>query len=115
MVFLHLAVDGQSRAVREAALTSLEKSVKQWPSLIHSVIRQALNLYLSKVKPTNNALEDEATADKHDRLTGFLLSSAAFGEDDDLSTRESLVADLIIPSHHTLICTRSRRSTYFIC
>lgn len=75
------------------------------------MMRDALIAFLSKDKPpiakTSAATEDgdKPAANKQPRLASLLYTCASFKEDVLLSTKQSLLADLVILGHHPSICT----------
>jgi Generalcontrol nonderepressible 1 (Gcn1) N-terminal len=106
---LHLALEGSTPEVRQGTMTAVAESTLGLPHLTSSVIRDAVNTFLSRSPPASKAAsssEEHAKPwNKHLRLSALLLSSVSFDADLDLAVREDMVVELIIIGHHHLTCT----------
>lgn len=85
------------------------------PLLTNQIAREALTTYISRGKPTSSkAIDDqEVSWNKYGRLSTFLLNCVSFEESLDVSTRESLLVDLVVLAHHNLICMLFEHSLSF--
>jgi len=108
LAFLHLAVDSQSPQVRRAVIRAFEDDVAKQPQLINRIVSESLTVSLTqdKLAKTSSILseEREVSAHRQARLSAFLSSAAALGEDVDLVIRENLMAEFIVLGHHPAIC-----------
>jgi hypothetical protein len=109
LTFLHLAVDSQSSQVRRAVIKELKANAGKQPQVVNSILSESLTRSLIQDKPatskTSNLGEEHGvSAHRQARLLTFLSSTAAIGEDIDLTIRENLMAELIVLGHHPAIC-----------
>jgi hypothetical protein len=78
------------------------------PQLTSHVIRDAVNIFLTRGPPASKlaaSIDEPAKPwNRHARLSALLLSTVSYDADLDLGTREDLIADLIIIGHHDLVC-----------
>ncbi|KDQ56445.1 hypothetical protein JAAARDRAFT_36597 [Jaapia argillacea MUCL 33604] len=118
---LHLAIESQSSEIRRITLSALETLSAQLPDVVVHTVREGLLVYLTnldKVPGKGPVIHDEdekPSVNKEGRLASFLLASVAFKEDADLALKETLVAELIVVSHHPRICGKSRQVWIEIC
>ena len=117
-IFIHLTVHAQGSEVRRSALRTLEAAVARHPKLVHVLVRESLTAALIRdplgpakpaaIAPTSTSDEREKPpVDKQSRYAALLLCCASLknarGIDDTL--RDTLLADLVVLSHHITICT----------
>ncbi|KAI0688462.1 ARM repeat-containing protein [Cytidiella melzeri] len=119
-VFLHLAVESTSTETRRLALASLSKLARQAPELVCAVIATSISSYLTKPKATTkvegSAGEGSLKIVRTDtRLCAYLLTCVGIGADAEQATRESLLLDLLILSHHPSLATGSRLPWIELC
>lgn len=83
---------------------------------MYEAIRQALTAYALRPKPfiKSSSEDDKPTVNKSSRVLTFLLASAAFDEDVDNGTRENLLANSVVISHHPTICVSGHNLTLLI-
>lgn len=98
----------------------MAESTARDPLLTISVIRDAVNTFLSRGPPASKvaASVDEPAKpwNRHARLSALLLSAVSFDTDLDLATREDMITELIIIGHHSLVCMFRTSPVYlFFC
>lgn len=108
-VFIHLAVDSTSSSTRRDAIAALERLSSLLPEVVNRVIRDALIAVLSKDKPAPSKIvvtddAEKPATNKQPRLASLLYTCASFKEDVDSATKQTLLADLLVLSHHPSIC-----------
>jgi hypothetical protein len=96
-MFLYLAVEGQTPELRKDVLDALEHSAHVQPVLVSDLVREAATPFLF-------GKDASKFTNKGGRLAGFMLSSAAFNEQVDPSTKGHLLAKSIILAHHAIFC-----------
>jgi hypothetical protein len=108
LVFVHLALEGSSPAVRRDVHTAIVANTTRQPQLTNRVIRDALNTFLSRGTPTTlkpgAADEEPKPWNKHARLSSLLSGAVSFDDDLELGVREDMIVELVILGHHHLIC-----------
>jgi hypothetical protein len=106
--FLHLAVNSQTPQQRRAVINALEVAVAKQPQIVNRIVSESLAGLLTREKPstskTSVSEEHEVSPHRQARLSAFLSSAAAIGEDVDLAVRENLMTELIVLGHHSAIC-----------
>ena len=107
LAFLYLATDGKSHEIRRRTISVLEHLVFLLAERAFKFIYEALNEYAMRPRPpVKPSSEDEKPSiNKQVRVIGFMLASAAFGDDVHSETREDLLASAIVIAHHSSICT----------
>jgi len=107
-IFLHLAVDGQTPDIRRQVNASVAEQADRNPVLINRILREALRSFLSKGPPAPLKVSQEEGADqtwnKHARVSSLLFSGVSFKDDVDKPTRHQIVSDLVVLTHHSLVC-----------
>lgn len=110
LVYVHLGVESQHPEVRKLVNGSLVEATARAPQLTDRVIREALTTFLTRgptsQKATAGSLAEEHSQpwNKNSRLSTLLLSTVTFGEEVGSTLRENTIVELIILSHHNLIC-----------
>jgi hypothetical protein len=112
-VFIHLAANGSTPQLRRDTLSALERLTTAHPEVVNRVARDALMAFISKEQPVtkaktaagDDAQDDKTSVNRQMRLSGFLYTCAAFGEDTDAVVKQRLLADLLIIAHHEGACT----------
>jgi hypothetical protein len=113
-VLIHLVTSGSTPAVRRLAISSTEAISASFPATTNLVLRDALIATVSREpkpppKTAAAADEDGSSKDAHKesnyraKLAGLLYACATFGEDVELQTKQSLLADLVVLGHHPAI------------
>ena len=107
---MHLAIDSQFPEIRRSVNTYLVQATDRAPQLANSLIRDALMSFLSRGHPSSKTAstptDDQVQSwNKHSRLSTLLLSVVSFGDDVDLSVRETTVVEHIVLAHHGLLCS----------
>jgi len=110
LAFLHLAVTSQIPQVRRAVIKALEVGVANQPQIVNRIVRESLagSLVRDKLSTSKTLVtlgeQPEVSLRGQARLSAFLFSVAAIGEDVDRSIRENLMTELIVLGHHPAIC-----------
>ncbi|GAA5925263.1 hypothetical protein JCM3775_006409 [Rhodotorula graminis] len=115
---IHCATEGASHDIRREAVDLVRAGVAHSPKLVHLALRDGLRAWFvagdSKPKvalTAKVAAGDDAPDAPIDRagrlrpLLNALVSFDAEGADDDLDTREDLVAQLVVVAHHPRLST----------
>lgn len=117
--FLHLVLEGSTPEIRQATQTAVAESTVRLPQLTSSVIRDAVNTFLSRGPPASKAAsstdEQAKPWNRHARLSALLLSAVSFDSNLDLEIREDIIVELIIIGHHHLVCGTSRQTWIDLC
>ena len=104
--FLHVAVQSKHLEVRKASVIALEKEHGRSPREMHEVLRTAISAFLDRHvnKSIETSADDEEKQGQKRNLVPILSACAVFTDDADLSMKEKLLADLLIPAHRSDIC-----------
>ncbi|KAL4068779.1 armadillo-type protein, partial [Scleroderma yunnanense] len=126
-IFIHLALHSQVSEVRRNAVRTVEAAVARHPKLVNLIVRESLMAVLSRdyckllpAKPAALLASDERempVVDKQRRYAALLLCCASFGSErgmDDV-LRDTLLADLVVLSHHVIISGPSRSLWIELC
>ncbi|THU98405.1 ARM repeat-containing protein [Dendrothele bispora CBS 962.96] len=112
LAFLHLAVNGNSPDVRRNVNAALAATTVLYPRLTNSMVHDAVAAFLSRFPSTPS---EDVVWNKHSRVAGLLLSAAAFGSEVDVATREDVVVDSLILTHHYLVSAPSKQTWIDLC
>jgi hypothetical protein len=110
-IFLHLAVHSRATAIRKATIVLIEESMKRSPELTCSIIRAGLRAEL--VGHAAQSAEAAPATSVQPRLAVLAQACGAIDEGVVLEVREKLVADVLVLSHHPLVCTCFFLLVYF--
>ncbi|BGP21302.1 translational activator of GCN4 [Rhodotorula toruloides] len=102
---LHLVTEGASHEIRAAAVGFVRKACSRSPKLVHLAMRDGMRAWLVQsekmkavAKPT--AEDADAPVDRAPRLRAVLSALASFEDEVDQQTREDLLVQLVVLSHH---------------
>jgi hypothetical protein len=109
LAYLYLATEGHLPEFRRHVIASVGHLTTLAPKTASELVRAGLTAYLGRrrtsISKNQITSEDERPAvNKQPRLLAFLVASAAFGEDAELTLREQLLAKSVVLAHHPEIC-----------
>lgn len=95
---IHLALHGSNPPIRQR----VNDAVKRLLPIMSLVVKDGVYAWLAKSKGGADSTKYAS------RISALLLSSVSFGDDIDKvdrETKERIVLDLLLASHHELVCT----------